>query len=44
VISVHPDLTGFQQKLATKNCVAPGGCRDYAATATRVLDARLASE
>jgi len=44
VISVHPDLTGFLEKLAAKNFVAPGGCRDYAANATRVLDARLAGE
>src|SRR6185295_6431476 len=44
VISVHPELTGFPAKLAAKNFVAPGGCRDYAANATRILDARLASE
>ena len=44
VISVHPDLTGFLQKLKEKNFVAPGGCRDYAANATRMLDARLAGE
>src|SRR5436190_1576918 len=44
VISVHPDLTGFLEKVAAKNFVTPGGCRDYAANATRILDARLASE
>ena len=44
VISVHPDVTGFLEKQAAKNFIAPGGCRDYAASASRLLDARLAGE
>ncbi len=44
VISVHPELTRFAEKIAANSFVDPQGCREYAAEATRVLDARLAGE
>jgi metallo-beta-lactamase class B len=44
VISVHPDFTNLVDKLAKKNFVDPNGCRDYAASGARSLDAQLARE
>ena len=50
VVSVHPEFTHLAEKSArlargdADAFVDPQGCREYAATGTRTLDARLADE
>ncbi len=44
VISVHPELTDLDAKIAKRDFIDPQGCRVYAAGATRTLDRRLAQE
>ncbi|MBD8897700.1 subclass B3 metallo-beta-lactamase [Rhodanobacter sp. DHG33] len=51
LLTPHPDASGFWEKVARRKSptdaaplIDPQACRDYAATATQNLDARLAEE
>jgi metallo-beta-lactamase class B len=43
-ISTHPGFTDVQGKLARKNFIDPNSCKDYAATALKNFEARIARE
>jgi len=44
VISVHPEFTGLDEKIAKHDFIDPQGCREYASFGARSLAARLAGE